>query len=76
MDFLTELLPIIGGGTSIINCLILFQIHNIKQDIAREKQNFLDFVAEEKRQIKELDKRLNSLELQAARRWSTWRRDL
>ena len=75
MDFITEIIPIVGGSVSIINCLILFQIHSIKQEIAREKKSFLDFVQEEKKHNQELDKRLTSLELQAARRWSTWRRE-
>jgi len=73
MDFVNEILPIVGGSVSIMNCLILFQIHNIKQEIDREKQNFLNFVESEKQQNQDLNKRLTKLEIQAARRWSTWR---
>lgn len=72
MDFL-DFLPLIEGSFSIINVVILLQIAHIKREIDREKAYFLKFMDEEKHNNKNLDTRLKKLEIQAARRWSTWR---
>lgn len=73
MENFTELLPLIEGGMSIFNVLILIQISNIRKDIEREKNYFIKFVQEEKQNNNELDDRLKNIEMQAAKRWSTWR---
>ena len=72
MENLTELLPLIEGGMSIFNVLIMVQISGIKKDIEREKQYFMEFINQEKNHNEDLDGRLKKLEMQAARRWSTW----
>lgn len=73
MENLTDILPLIEGGMSIFNVLILMQISNIRKDIEREKNYFIKFAEQEKNNNTELDSRLTKLEIQAARRWSTWR---
>lgn len=73
MENFTELLPLIEGGMSIFNVLILIQISNIKKNIEREKNYFIEFVKQEKQNNNDLDHRLKKLEIQAAKRWSTWR---
>lgn len=72
MESLSEILPLIEGGMSIFNVIILLKIADIKKEIEREKKYFIDFVNQEKEHNDNLDKRLNKLEIQAARRWSTW----
>ena len=72
MENFTELLPLIEGGMSIFNVIILMQISSIKKEIEREKHYFIGFANQEKKQNEDLDNRLNKLEIQAAKRWSTW----
>ena len=75
MDFITEIIPVIGGSTSILSLAMLFQIYSLKQQVARERNNLLNFIEEEKEKNKELDRRLYKLEIQATKRWSTWNPD-
>ena len=73
MENFTELLPLIESGMSIFNVIILMQISSIKKEIEREKQYFIQFANKEKNHNDNLDCRLKKLEIQAAKRWSTWR---
>lgn len=72
MENFTELLPLIEGGMSVFNVIILMQISSIKKEIEREKQYFIGFANQENKHNEDLDNRLSKLEIQAAKRWSTW----
>jgi hypothetical protein len=72
MEILTELKPFIDGSISIFNTYLLFQLINIKAEMQREKEYFLKFREEERTNNDNLDRRLKKIEIQAARRWSTW----
>lgn len=72
MDFPSEILTLIEGGMSVFNIIILLKIADIKKEIERERNYFIDFQNREKEHNEDLDKRLTKLEIQAARRWSTW----
>lgn len=72
MDLLTDLKPFIDGSISIFNTYLLFQLMSIKTELQREKEYFLKFREQEKNTNDDINRRLNKLEIQASKRWSTW----
>ncbi len=73
MESLSQLTPFLNGGISAFNLYVLFRIVTIEKEVEREKQFFLKFKENEKQTNQNLDQRLKDLEMQAAKRWSTWR---
>ena len=74
MESIHTFLPILEGGLSIFNVFMIFSLRDLKQDIQREKEQNKKFISREENTNKELDKRLLKIELELAKRWSTWGR--
>ena len=73
MESLSQLTPFLNGGISAFNLYVLFRIITIEKELEREKKFFSTFKENEKKTNQDLDQRLRDLEIQAAKRWSTWK---
>lgn len=73
MESLSQLTPFLNGGISAFNLYVLFRIITIEKELEREKKFFSTFREKEQKTNEDLESRLRGLELQAAKRWSTWK---
>jgi len=72
MEFVKEFLPVVNGGMTVVFCFFFYHLKSLEKDLSRDVSNFKNYRDKVNKRLENFEHRLDSIEHQASKRWSTW----